>query len=39
VRPGARHDLARGLPETAALAVEWLRDLPGIGSLKRTNPA
>jgi uncharacterized protein len=39
VRPGARHDLARGLPETAALVVEWLRDLPGIASLKRTNPA
>jgi uncharacterized protein len=39
VRPGARHDLARGLPESAALVVDWLRDLPGIGSLKRTNPA
>jgi predicted alpha/beta-hydrolase family hydrolase len=39
VRPGARHDLARGLSQTAELVVEWLRDLPGIGSLKRTNPA
>lgn len=39
VRPGARHDLARDLPATAALCVAWLRDLPGIGSLKRTNPA
>jgi predicted alpha/beta-hydrolase family hydrolase len=39
VRPGARHDLARDLPGTAGLCVEWLRDLPGIASLKRTNPA
>jgi hypothetical protein len=39
VRPGARHDLARGLPQTVDLVVGWLRDLPGIGSLKRTNPA
>jgi uncharacterized protein len=39
VRPGARHDLARDLPGTAALCVAWLRDLPGIASLKRTNPA
>ena len=39
VRPGARHDLARDLSGTAALCVAWLRDLPGIASLKRTNPA
>jgi predicted alpha/beta-hydrolase family hydrolase len=39
VRPGARHDLARDLGTTAALCLDWLRVLPGIASLKRTNPA
>ncbi len=39
VRPGERHDLRRNPAATAAVCVDWLRDLPGIASLKRTNPA
>ena len=39
IRPGERHDLRRDPTGTAAVCLRWLRDLPGIASLKRTNPA
>ena len=39
VCPGERHDLRRDPARVAAIAAAWLRDLPGIASLKRTNPA
>ncbi len=38
VRPGDRHDLRRDPRATAALCLDWLRDLPGIRSLNPTNP-
>jgi predicted alpha/beta-hydrolase family hydrolase len=37
--PGERHDLRRDPLHVATIAAEWLRDLPGITSLKMTNPA
>jgi hypothetical protein len=39
VRPGERHDLRRDPAAVARIAADWIRDLPGIASLKRTNPA
>ena len=36
---GERHDLRRDPLHVAAIAAAWLRDLPGITSLKMTNPA
>lgn len=39
VRPGERHDLRRDPAEVGRIAAAWIRDLPGIASLKRTNPA
>jgi predicted alpha/beta-hydrolase family hydrolase len=39
IRPGNRHDLRKDLAGTAALCIEWLRDLAGIASLIPTNPA
>jgi len=39
VRPGERHDLRSDPSAVGAAAGSWLRDLPGIASLKRTNQA
>ncbi len=39
VRPGDRHDLRRDPAGLGTLCGQWLRDLAGGASLKRTNPA
>jgi predicted alpha/beta-hydrolase family hydrolase len=39
VRPGERHELRRDPDGVAEVAVAWLRDLLGTGSLKPANPA
>jgi predicted alpha/beta-hydrolase family hydrolase len=39
IRPGEGHDLRSDPVGVGALAAAWLRDLPGIASLKRTNQA
>lgn len=38
VRAGEKHDLRRDPAGVADVVAGWLRDLPGVTSLKRTNP-